>query len=458
MISPTPVRGALALALMACPLVAGAQTAQTPYRPDSTKRYAMAIAQAVVLNIVVNRFDAIVLKEEWAHPSLDTWKHNLKTGWEWDEDLFTTNQFAHPYHGNLYFNGGRSNGLNFWESMPVALIGSWTWEYFGETHRPSLNDWISTSVGGFILGEILHNLGATVRDNQARGGRRTRGEIYGLMLDPMGGLNRLVRGEWTHVFPNPPEHDPENYYQRLRIGARFAEAATDTSAADDGGTMPAFIVELRHSDPFERKYTRPFDTFHAKLMISGGLSQVQATGRLFSTQITEDENATRVLFSINQVFDYINNPAQRFGGQTVELGLYSLKPLKNQWALRAHTMGQIFILGSIDAPFGGYGERTFDYGPGVGLRVRAQLERRGLPYVAIQGQGTVVESVSGADATHVLGRAGFELDVPVWEGWGISVQGGAYWRNSRYGTGARDRRDFPELRILASWTPAGTRQ
>ena len=69
--------------------------------------------------------------------------------------------FAHPYHGGLYFNAGRSNGLTFWESAPLAFLGSWTWEYLGETHRPALNDFFMTSFGGIALGEVFHRVATT---------------------------------------------------------------------------------------------------------------------------------------------------------------------------------------------------------------------------------------------------------------------------------------------------------
>ena len=54
----------------------------------------------------------------------------------WDDNMFSTNMFAHPYHGNLYFNAARSSGYSYWQSIPYAFGGSFMWEYFGETHNP----------------------------------------------------------------------------------------------------------------------------------------------------------------------------------------------------------------------------------------------------------------------------------------------------------------------------------
>lgn len=66
---------------------------------------------------------------------------------------FNTNLFAHPYHGNLYFNAARTNGMNFWQSYPFALGGSLMWEFLGENTPPSINDLLATSIGGTAIGE-----------------------------------------------------------------------------------------------------------------------------------------------------------------------------------------------------------------------------------------------------------------------------------------------------------------
>ena len=108
----------------------------------------LAVGEALAINLFVNRVDAWVFKDDWAQTGPKYWSRNLRLGWEWDEDAFPTNMFAHPYHGGLYFNAGRSNGLGYFESVPIAFMGSWTWEYLGETYRPSLNDWFMTSFGG----------------------------------------------------------------------------------------------------------------------------------------------------------------------------------------------------------------------------------------------------------------------------------------------------------------------
>src|SRR5207249_436623 len=186
-------------------------------------RTVMAIGQVALINTFVNRVDALVFKHDWARSGTRVWGEHLRLGWEWDEDAFTTNMFAHPYHGSLYFNAARSNGVDFFQSVPYAIMGSWTWEYFGEKYRPSLNDWYMTSFGGITLGEVFHRISATIRDNRATGRGRTLREIAALPMDPIGSLNRLVRGQWRARGVNPPEHDPGSYVFRIGGGARFAK-------------------------------------------------------------------------------------------------------------------------------------------------------------------------------------------------------------------------------------------
>ena len=91
----------------------------------------IAAAEVTGINVFVHCFDRWALKSDFAQTTWKSIGHNFETGFVWDNDYFITNLFAHPYHGNLYYNSARSNGLNFWQSTPFALGGSLMWELFG---------------------------------------------------------------------------------------------------------------------------------------------------------------------------------------------------------------------------------------------------------------------------------------------------------------------------------------
>ena len=121
------------------------------YTSDSTllqpRRPWKAALETFGLNMLVWSFDRYIVKEDWAYINGHTIKSNFKKGPVWDTDQFTTNLFSHPYHGSLYFNAARSNGMNFWQSAPFAAGGSLMWEFFMENEPPSINDMLATTFG-----------------------------------------------------------------------------------------------------------------------------------------------------------------------------------------------------------------------------------------------------------------------------------------------------------------------
>jgi hypothetical protein len=442
-------------------LVAGWPLSGAAQTPDSTPtawapppQYPwIAVAEVAAINLLVNRFDAWVLQADWASGAGSySWATNLRLGWEWDEDAFTTNMFGHPYHGGLYFNAGRSNGLDYWESAPLSFLGSWTWEYFGESYRPSLNDFFMTSFGGIALGEMLHRLAFTARDNRATGGGRLMKELISVPLDPVGAFNRLLRGEWKEVGPNPPEHDPQAYVLRVNAGAQLL---ADSSNSDTVRASPSLLADLRYGDPFLTPYRTPFDVFAARLHVSGGgISQLRASGRLYGKDLNRPSPGTRHSFAVNQRYDFVKNPAHVFGGQSVEAGIYSRWRLPAQFALRTHAFADAIILAALDAPSTGVGERLYDFGPGAGFRLEFSLERRGIIYATLYGRTEYVHTVSGASADHVANFSGLEITVPIAWGLGAGLHSEYYLRESRYSDRPAERRDFPEARIFVSWTTA----
>ena len=181
-------------------------------------------AMITALNAFVNRWDTWVLNEEFSRISLNSIEHNFRHAFVWDNDNFSTNLFAHPYHGNLYFNSARSNGFNFWQSYPCALGGSLMWEFFGEITPPAINDLMATSIGGTCIGEVTFRISDLFYDDREVGFSRFLRELGGALVSPMKGLKRILTGEaWRHKSSHYLYHDysriPVHY--SISVGSRY---------------------------------------------------------------------------------------------------------------------------------------------------------------------------------------------------------------------------------------------
>ncbi len=128
------------------------------------------------INVFVNGLDR-AMGLDFSHVGPSTWNYNINKGWEWDADRFGINFFGHPYTGSMYFNAARSQGYNYFQSIPYAIGGSLMWEYFGEATRPSYNDLVNTPVNGAFLGEIFYRLSSNILDDRTRGSNRVFREI-----------------------------------------------------------------------------------------------------------------------------------------------------------------------------------------------------------------------------------------------------------------------------------------
>lgn len=422
-----------------------------------------AVQQTLAANVVVNRANAWLFGADWARRvSFETWSRNLSLGWEWDEDGFEINMFGHPYQGGMYHNAGRANGLSYVESVPLALLGSWTWEYFGEDLRPSLNDLFVTTLGGIAFGEMAHRVAENVRDERARGVERYGREALALVVDPVGSLNRLVRGQWTRRGENPPGRDPAQFYYRLEVGARREWA--EGEAPDAREASPTLVLDGGFGDPFQRPYRDPFDVFsmHAEFS-AAGIEVVQTTGRLYQTGLpdlglSEIGVRTRHAFVLSQRFDYLNTPAYRYGGPSAEAAVLSRIPLALGLSVRTRVGTSVLFMGAINPPEGrppddpADRDRDHDFGPGFGTLLNATLSLRETPVLVLRSRAEYLHSVSGTPADHRLAFADLKATWPVRGGLGVGLYLSADGRSSSYGREQGRRTGFFQSRLFVSWT------
>jgi hypothetical protein len=191
----------------------------------------------------------------------------MENGWVWDLDDFEDNQVGHPYQGNNYSPSGRANGLSFYESAAIAAFGSATWEYFGETNFPSLNDFINTTLGGIALGEMFHRAGWLVRDTRATGRGRLWRDIGATALDPLTGYNRFRTGDARRVTDKPAEMVPSSLAGFMSAGVLWR--GSQTRAIDATG-QPFLEVDLLYGDARTGHSRTPYDAFSVRLRFGGG--------------------------------------------------------------------------------------------------------------------------------------------------------------------------------------------
>jgi Domain of unknown function (DUF3943) len=419
----------------------------------------LAVASVLGSNIFLNRFNTWVLNVHdpvdgyWARVSPQSWSANLRSGWTWDSDNFNINMFGHPYQGGTYFRSGRTNGLSFWGSVPLAFLGSAEWEFFGETTKPSLNDFYNTGFGGIVIGEMVYRLVAVIRDNQAHGAVRVLRELAALPLDPTGGFRRLVGGDFTRVYANPGEHAPPPLALQLQGGGAQAR---DSGVAGRRALGGVFVAELSYGDAFATPYARPFDVFLARALVIPGASpigELRIAGRLYAREFTSTSAPVRTIFTVRQKIEYTENPAYKFGGQSVEAGMVTGFSLGRGVEARTEGYAEAIMLGAVDAP--GAGDpgtpRSYDFGPGVGADLAASLQVRHFPVLSARYHWSMIHSVSGSPADHYTQLPSIEVALPLTRMVGLGAYAGWYTRRSTYADRPEEVRTYVDLRAYLVW-------
>lgn len=286
-----------------------------------TKHPWLAAGEVFGINLLVNSFDRFILNEAFAKVSFKTFRENVKYGFVWDNDQFSTNLFAHPYHGNLYFNSAHSNGLNFWESAPYAFGGSLMWEFAGEREPAAINDLMATTFGGICIGEIMHRSSELILNDRVRGFPRFIRELTAFLINPVLGFNRLVKGQAWRV-----RGDHYLYHDFNRLPVDFSLSAGNRYLADEGALFrgegqPYFRFRMEYGDVLDTEDNKPYDYFTADMSVGFTGNQpivngVHLLGHIWSTPVRTAPQVNTV-FGIFQHFNYYDSkPVKNGSSQT----------------------------------------------------------------------------------------------------------------------------------------------
>lgn len=346
------------------------------------KRPFAAVGESFGINMLIWGFDRYVMNEDFAKINSHTIIQNFRTGPVWDTDKFSTNLFAHPYHGSLYFNTARTNGLNFWESIPVTAGGSLMWEFFMETEPPSINDLFATTFGGVELGEITFRLSDLFIDNRTTGAERVGRELISGMISPVRALNRMITGDmWKTSSRKGRVYSSVPVSFIAGIGPRFlAEQRHSTQ----GIVSTNLSFQLDYGDPHEDTFYSPYEWFKIKINFElfskqPFISQVNAVGAIWGKRVYE-KGSHLLSTGVFQHFDYYDSPMKTHEdvalyriSQAAALGggLIYKGTLKNQFELYGDYYLTGIALGASATDHFKLNER--DYNMGSGYSSKAYL-------------------------------------------------------------------------------------
>ena len=304
--------------------------------PEYNKRQPLwkPIAEVAAENLLFMGFNRFVTKEPYAYVGPESWKRNLTSAPEWDTDEFAINFIGHPYQGTLYFNAARTQGYDYWQSLPFAIGGSVSWEFFGETTLPSYNDVIYTPLNGAALGEILYRLSSNILDDRTRGRERIIREVAAGLLNPVRGFNRLLQGKTSQVTTREVyEKEPLNI--TLFTGVhRLNEQENDVFGKGRNNFL--LSAQLDYGNPFETQDRKPFDLFRLRAefgfgkadTVGGTINNITGYGILIGRNM--EWGKLSILTGAFQYYDYwdtrnFNLGALGFGG-----GVFTKLPLSKQ--------------------------------------------------------------------------------------------------------------------------------
>lgn len=317
-------------------------------------------------------------------------KDNFTKGIVWDNDGLATNHFGHAYHGGLYHNAARVNGLNFWQSLPYDLVGSAMWEFFAEIEPPAINDLLVTTLGGALMGEITFRSSNLILNDSSTGGERIAREAAAFIINPIGAVNRFLNGDmWKVRNTGYLYHDYELIPVKVSVSAGGRMLIEDKNFKDYQFD-PYLHVGLSYGEATEAEQNAPFDFFTADFTVTPSNNQkfinsIQMLGRLWGKDIDTGDDRNEAVFGIFQHYNYYNACAVRGGNHQVTNSFcesVSYGPgLYYKWnrdgfvkSITQSVFANAIIMGGVYSDYFRHIDRDYNMGSGFSLKARTEAE------------------------------------------------------------------------------------
>lgn len=405
----------------------------TPFKVQ--KRFWAASITNLATNVIINRYDADIRNIHWAKVTPTHWKANLKAGFQPDYDHFTTNWLGHPTHGSFFYNAARSNGYNYWQSIPFTLAGSLVWEYFGETYNASEIDLFTTSFGGIYMGEMTHRFSEAIR---YRVKNRVLKQTAITILNPASQFNGLFFKKNKRIYSDTV-HAPIR--SQLAFGGSYPFGQVGDNPFGARGYLSYSIIygELFRKD---QKPYKPFDFFVFKTWVTYSIKgkdslffNISSYAPLLVKHLSKNS-----VISLSQHYDNLASDVYKIGSLAVT-GDYSFRHNWNSKnTLTACVKAGIIPFGSSKSDIVKYiyhsedpeFQRDYVYGKGFTGGIDISLRTQKYGKFMCNFDRWVIFTDRDAKGVEDLMMLIVDYDYPIWRKLGLGLQFNYYKRLARY--------------------------
>jgi hypothetical protein len=395
---------------------------------NSEKNYLIPAVEVIGLNLFVGAFNAYVTNEDFAKISFQTIKDNFGTGFVWDEDNYLTNQFFHPYHGANYFNTARSNGLEFWESVPYAIGGSLMWEFFMENEPPSYNDLVNTSVTGITFGEISYRVSNLIIDESTTGFERFLRELTSTVINPMHGFNRLIKGD---MWKSGATNNQTNYKITFSTGANNVFFENDNSK-----TYASLRANLVYGNIYDVKnHKSPFGYFSLQGEVN--IAQGDDIIGIFASGVLTDKKAKLFNISNNIIglykeVDFLSNEVYKLTTTSITGKLISRIEILTSVEMENNITVSGILMGGTNSQYAAEEGKDYNLGPGASGSIGIKFFFDDYAEIYTSYKRYWIHTLAGADGEEFVGLLNIGVNYNVFTKTGVGLEFLLYERYGEY--------------------------
>jgi hypothetical protein len=416
---------------------------------DSSKKFntIWPLTQVLATNSVMALSNRYIGNAGFARISFKSIENNICNPWVWDDDGFVVNQIGHPLQGSLYYSLARNKDHSYFGSFPFVAFGSMQWEYFMEIERPAINDLITTTLGGAMLGEIIFRISDEILDDKSSGIERFTREISVFTINPMRGLNRLISGKTfastNNLIKTNVNHLKMSFSTSKNLLNYIISENIELDDTDSLKSVPfaTYFLKLTYGDPFSAKKTFDYFLLYIGLGFENDIiGNVSARGLLWKNNVKLTDKAHNAI-GIFQNFDYITSSDYKVAASSFGFELMARTKFKQNLQLSSEYQIGLIILGAASTEYFIDVLRDYNLGPGGFVKIIMSLTKPDFGNISINLNRFWIRTISGAEGVESIGVGRVNLQKQIFRKFGLGVEYILYDREGYY-------RNHPNIKVF----------